>query len=655
MQNKTETVVTPEPPGVPPDVPPALSPDGTSGDHLKAHGLGFLALTALGVVFGDIGTSPLYSLKEAFHASHGIVTGHESILGMLSLVFWSLALVICVKYVSVIMRADNRGEGGILALMAMIRHRRPRPGERRPWLIILGLFGAALLYGDGIITPAISVLSAVEGLSVGTHALEPYVVPLTVVILALLFLFQKHGTARIGLVFGPVMILWFVSIAVLGLVAIFRFPDVLAAVNPAHAVRLFLANGWKAFWVLGSVVLCVTGGEALYADIGHFGRRPIVLSWYGLAFPCLVLNYFGQGALLLHNPKAVINPFYFLAPSWALFPLVALATLATIIASQAVITGAFSLSRQAVQLGYLPRLSILHTSASEIGQIYVPFINWTLMLSSIFLVLWFQTSTHMAAAYGLAVTGTMAVTTVLAFSVMRRRWRWNPVLAALVSGVFLVVDLAFLGANVIKIPAGGWVALFVGVAGYLAMSSWKRGREILAQRLKQRSASLEDMRRSLQDEITPAVVNGSAVYLSATAGTVPATFQFNLKHNKVIHEKVLFVTLVTEDIPRVAEADRVDVEPLFEHFYRVTGHFGFMESPSVPVVLAACPRHGLEVSLRETTFFMGRETLLTSPNPVMAAWRGKLFAFMSRNAAAAAKTFGVPPDQIVEIGVQIEL
>lgn len=643
MQNKPETIVTPDP------------SDRTPENHFKAHGLGFLALTALGVVFGDIGTSPLYSLKEAFHESHGIVTRHESILGMLSLVFWSLVLVICVKYVSVILRADNRGEGGILALMAMIRHRRPRPGQQRPWLIILGLFGAALLYGDGIITPAISVLSAVEGISIGTHALEPYVVPLTVVILALLFLFQKHGTARIGLVFGPVMVLWFLSIAALGLAAVIRYPDVLAAVNPAHAVRLFVTNGWKAFWALGSVVLCVTGGEALYADIGHFGRRPIILSWYALAFPCLVLNYFGQGALLLHNPRAVVNPFYLLAPSWALFPMVALATVATIIASQAVITGAFSLSRQAVQLGYLPRLSILHTSAREIGQIYVPFINWALMVSSIFLVLWFKTSTQLAAAYGLAVTGTMAVTTVLAFTVMRRRWRWNPVLAGLVAGLFLVVDLAFLGANLIKIPAGGWVALFVGIVGYLAMSSWKRGREILAQRLAQRSVTLEDMRQSLRDESAPAVVGGCAVYLSATAGTVPATFQFNLRHNKVIHEKVLFVTLVTEDIPRVAEEDRVDVEPIFENFYRVTGHFGFMESPSVPVVLAACPRKGLEVGLRETTFFMGRETLLISSRPVLSPWRSKLFAFMSRNAAGAAKTFGVPSDQIVEIGVQIEL
>ncbi|MGH9368768.1 MAG: potassium transporter Kup [Thermoanaerobaculia bacterium] len=614
--------------------------------------LALLGVAALGVVYGDIGTSPLYAIRECFHGPKALPATPGNVMGVLSLVFWSLVLVICVKYLIFVLRADNRGEGGILALMALARPPGARPKGLGRALLLLGLFGAALLYGDGMITPAISVLSAVEGLRIATPAFERFVEPVTVVILIGLFLVQRRGTAKVGTIFGPVMLLWFVTIAVLGLREVVREPGVLAAVNPAHAVAFFLDNGWHGFLALGTVFLVVTGGEALYADMGHFGARPIRLVWFALVLPCLLANYFGQGALLLSDPGSAENPFYGLAPPWALYPLVGIATAAAVIASQAVISGAFSLTRQAVQLGFSPRLLIEHTSERQLGQIYVPAVNMVLMLATIGLVLGFHSSSNLAAAYGVAVTATMAITTVLLVLVARERWGWSRAGAGLLA-LFLVPDLAFFGASALKIPHGGWFPLVVAAGVLTLMTTWRTGRRLLNERLRRETTPLE---RFLAEETEKLVrVPGTAVYLTRTAEGVPPALLHNLKHNHVLHERVVLLTILTEAMPHVHERDRIEAERLGSGFYRVVLHYGFMEDPVIPAALARVESPGLEISLPDTTYFLGKETIFATRRPGMALWRERLFAFMARNARSATLFFGLPPGRVVEMGAQIEM
>ncbi len=620
---------------------------------LGARHLFVLSLTALGIVYGDIGTSPLYALRECFHGTHSVEPTHANVLGVLSLIFWTILIVVTIKYQVYVLRADNRGEGGILALMALIPPRL-RDGGRHWLLIVLGLFGAALLYGDGMITPAISVLSAVEGLSVATPLFDPYVVPITIVILIGLFLLQRHGTARVGAVFGPIMLLWFALLALLGVVWILREPSVLAAVNPAHAVTFFLHNRLHGFLVLGAVFLVATGGEALYADMGHFGELPIQINWFSLVGPALLLNYFGQGALLLQDPEASFNPFYRLAPSWALYPLVVMATLATIIASQAIISGAFSLTRQAIQLGYLPRMEIVHTSAVEIGQIYLPAVNWLLMVATIGLVLGFQRSTNLAAAYGVAVTMTMVITTLLAYVVTRRVWGWRLWQSALVTGAFLVADLAFFGANFVKIPDGGWFPLVVGAVVFVLMTTWKRGRSILNDRLQAGALPFESFIATFSPELVRRVPS-TAVFMSRDPAATPAALLHNLKHNMVLHDRVILLTVLSEEIPEVPPEERVEVQDLGKGFFRMIARYGFMQNPEIPDVLAAARAQGLDLDLMKTSFFLSRENLIPSQEPGMAFWREKLFAFLSQNALRPTDFFRIPPNRVVELGMQVRL
>jgi KUP system potassium uptake protein len=614
--------------------------------------LAALSLGALGVVYGDIGTSPLYALKACFEA---IPATHDNVLGILSLIFWVLTILVSLWYLLIVLRADNRGEGGILALTALFGSLRDlRPGVRRPLFAALGIFGAALLYGDGMITPVISVLGAVEGLHVAAPAIGPYVQWIAIVILIVLFSVQRHGTAKVGSMFGPITLVWFATIGVLGVVALVRNPAVLAAVNPAYAVRFLAHNGGTAFVVMGSVFLVVTGAEALYADLGHFGARPIRIAWYTVAMPALLLNYFGQGALLLHDAQAAHNPFFELAPQWFAFPLFVIATLAAAVASQAVISGAFSMTRQAVQLGLAPRLTVRHTSAREIGQIYVPSVNWILLLSAIGLVLYFQTTSRLGAAYGVAVTLTMAITTFLMFRVMRQRWR-IPLLISLVAvGVVLSIDLAFFGANALKILHGGWFPLAIGAIGYLLMATWQRGRAILAARLNEIAVPLQILLGDIAAE-PPLRVAGTAVFMSAQREGVPYTLIYNLRHNHVLHERNIFLTLQMLEVARIDDAERVDVETIAEDFYRVTARYGFQEEPDVMEVLALCRAKGLDIAPEATSFFLGRETLLSTDRPGMPKWRERLFAIMSRNSPRAPTAFNVPAGQVIEIGAQIEL
>lgn len=621
----------------------------TSGAYTRA-----LALTALGIVYGDIGTSPIYALRESFVEEHEVAVSISNVFGVLSLVFWALVIVICIKYLVFVLRADNRGEGGILALTSLVTPVGNSQGGRK-MLIMLGLFATALLYGDGMITPAISVLSAVEGLAVATEFFEPYVIPITVAILISLFAFQRHGTARVGKVFGPITLLWFVTLAVLGIWNIIRHPTILAAVNPIYAVRFFAHNGLSGVLVLGSVFLVVTGGEALYADMGHFGKRPIRLAWFGVVLPALLLNYFGQGALLIANPAAVSNPFFLMAPGWALYPVVVIATIATVIASQALISGSYSLTMQAVQLGYSPRLDIQHTSAQEKGQIYIPAINWALMVACIGLVLGFRSSSNLAAAYGVAVTTTMVATTILFFVVTRERWRWSLPVAIMIGGVFFVVDVAFWGANLLKIPHGGWFPLVVGAIVFTLLTTWKKGRQILAKRMKARTLPIDEFVKNILDH-PPTRVPGTAVYMySSPAGTPPALLH-NLKHNKVLHSRVVFLSVVTDEIPYVEPESRHEVRTLHEGIHVVTLHYGFMEDADVPAALTAIDEAGLRLNRMETSYFLGRETLIASRRGKgMAIWREKLFAMMSNNARSAASFFRLPPNQVVELGAQVEL
>jgi KUP system potassium uptake protein len=617
--------------------------------------LAMLSVAALGVVYGDIGTSPLYALHETFYGPLSIPPTPENVLGVLSLVFWSLILVVTIKYHVVIIRADNKGEGGVLALMALVQGSRQARGlPPRHVMIILGIFGAALIYADGALTPAISVLGATEGLEIATPGLARIVVPLTLVILIGLFWFQSHGTARIGSVFGPIMLVWFWTIAILGVVAIIRQPSVLAAISPVHAVEFLAQNVRRGFIVLGAVFLVVTGGEALYADLGHFGHKAIQVAWFSTAGPALVLNYFGQGALLLHDPSAAVNPFYHLAPSWFLYPLIALATAAAIIASQAIISGAFSLTRQAIQLGYSPRMQIDHTSSREIGQIYVPAVNWGLMLLTCAFVLYFGSSTNIAGAYGVALSTLMLMTTLMFYVMSREVWRWSFLKALVVVVLFLAMDVPFFIANAMKIKNGGWIPLATAAVLFLLMSTWKRGREILSKRMQEKSVPLNILMADLAAD-PPLRVPGVAVFMSGNPGGTPPALVHNLAHNKVLHERVIFLTVVTDEIPHVSPDERVKVKHLGKGFHSVHVRYGFMEDPSMLEIIDRARERRLEIPLEGTTFFLGREELVSTDRPGMARWRERLFAFMSRNALRATAFFQIPSTQVFEVGAQVEL
>jgi len=610
-----------------------------------------LVIGALGVVYGDIGTSPIYTLRECLKSAGGD-TGTEVVLGLLSLVFWALMIVVTIKYVLFVMRADNDGEGGIMALLGLAVHSETNQ-RRRTALLMVGIAGAALFYGDGMITPAISVLSAVEGLEVAAPLLKPYVIPITIVVLIGLFVVQSRGSERIGAYFGPVMAAWFALLAIAGLAQVVQNLGVLAALNPLYAIRFLAEHGWIGFLALGSVFLALTGAEALYADMGHFGRGPIRLDWFAFVLPALVLNYFGQGALVLAHPDAADSPFFHMFPDWALVPIVLLATAATVIASQAVISGAFSLSQQAMQLSLLPRLDVHQTSAEAIGQVYVPQINWLLMVCVIGLVLAFGSSDNLAAAYGIAVAGTMVITTGLLALVARRLWRWSLPLTAAVIGVFFLVDVAFFVANAVKIPQGGWFPLLVGAVVFTLMSTWRRGRQIVLERTSEDNLPLTQFLNQLDPTKLPRV-KGTAVYLAARRSSVPYSLTDNLKHNKVLHERIVLLTVITERVPYVADAERMTLEPLEKGFMEMTLHFGFAEAPDVPTALEA-HRAEFPIDINETSFFLGRETPVPTMHPDLPPWRERLYAFMTRNAVSATSYFQIPPKRVVELGTQVEL
>lgn len=619
------------------------------------HAVGRAAvLGALGVVFGDIGTSPLYAFQQCFDPTQGVPLSPEAVLGVLSLIFWSLTSIVFVKYVAFIMRADNNGEGGIMALLALALRTAQTPSKRRTALLTIGIFGAALFYGDGVITPAISVLSAIEGLKIVAPGLDPYIIPITLGVLASLFMLQRKGTSSVGNLFGPVMLVWFAVLAVMGVTNIVHHPAVLQAINPWYAL-LFLGHyKWQGFVTLGSVVLAVTGAEALYADMGHFGRKPISVAWVWLVFPALLLNYAGQGALVLTTPSALSNPFYLLAPKWSLIPLLVLSTAATVIASQAVISGVFSMTRQAMLLGYAPRMEIQHTSTEEIGQIYIPSINWALLGAIVLLVLAFKSSSNLAAAYGIAVTGTMVTTSLLAKSVFRDLWGWSRASTAVAISVFLIIDVAFFGANVLKLFQGGWFPLGVGLMVFTLMATWKRGRQLLFSRLASETMPLNLFINSIGTGSVQ-TVPGTAVFMTGSHKYVPHALLHNLKHNKVLHERNILLTLNIRDIPFVDAKDRLVVEQVSHNFYLITGSYGFKEQPNVPNLLEECRAFGLEFEMMDTSFFLSRERLIASTVPGMAIWREKLFVAMSRNASSATDFFQIPTNRVVELGTQIEL
>ncbi len=614
-----------------------------------------LSLAALGVVFGDIATSPIYAIRECFYGDYGIEVSHFNIMGIISLVFWSLLIVVGLKYLIFVFRADNRGEGGVLALTALARQQGDSSRRRRGIGIIgLGLFAACLLYGDGMITPAISVLSAVEGLRIVTPALKPYILPLTIIILCGLFLIQRSGTARVGGLFGPIIMVWLIFLAITGVAQIIRSPQILAAVFPWHGIEFLLLNKAKGFLVLGAVFLVVTGTEALYADIGHFGVRPIRLTWFVLVFPALLLNYFGQGAMLLMRPEEAHHPFYAMVPSWATVPTVVLATLATIIASQAVISGAFSLTHQAIQLGFLPRLRIRHTSAAQMGQIYVGPVNWMLMLCTIALVVGFQSSSRLAAAYGVAVTSTMLITTTLFYRVSRHLWHWPLYSAVLLTGFFYVVDVTFFSANITKILHGAWFPLAIGGVFYTLMITWARGREILVDQLRRMMPPMRAFISSLS-VVTASRIDSQAVFLTGNPHIVPVALAKNVKHNRIIHRRTVLLHFRVEEVPRVPNLNKVKVEKLGRGFYRMTLRFGFMEEAQLETAFALAREQGLDLDLKQITYYIGREKLIVGASGAMARWRANLFIFMSRNATDAASFFNLPPGQVVEIGVRLEL
>ena len=625
-----------------------------SEKRTSSHSLAALALGALGVVYGDIGTSPLYTVKEIFTGSGGIPLSQVNVVGVVSVIFWALMIVVSLKYVTLILRADNHGEGGIMALLALASSAVKKLPRLRYGLLLAGVFGAALFYGDGVITPAISVLSAVEGLEVAAPSLTPYVVPLTVAVLVLLFLFQRRGTAGVGILFGPVMMVWFGILALGGLFNVYQAPEILAALNPYYGVRFLYQNGWVAFVGLGAIVLALTGAEALYADMGHFGRRPIRLAWFNFVFPALTLNYLGQGALIMSDPKAIANPFYLLFPTWLLYPMIGLATAATVIASQAVITGTYSMTQQAIQLGFLPRTHIVHTSAMAEGQIYIPSINAMLLLAVVAAVIGFGSSTNLASAYGLAVTGTMLITTVLTFFVVRYAWGYNWLLCVLATGFFLVIDLAFFSANTLKIAQGGWFPLVVGLAIFTVMTTWKRGREILVTHLRQTQIPLKPFLESLVAEDITRVSN-TAIFLVANPEGVPNALLHNLAHNQVLHDRVIFLTVIYREIPYVPHEQRVQVESLLRGFYRIKVFYGFMDKPDLVAALEACRGDGLEFNLLATSFFVSRETIVPTPGGGMADWREQLFATMSRLAGSAADYVNIPTNRVIEVGTRIEI
>ncbi len=621
-------------------------------DGLKAG----LVLSALGVVYGDIGTSPLYALKESLHHTHGVALSEANIFGVLSLIFWSLILIISLKYHLLILKADNKGEGGILALTALITNIFKKDPKRLKFLTMFGLFGTALLYGDGMITPAISVLSAVEGLELVQPGLHPFIIPITVVILIGLFSVQKHGTSAVGKVFGPITLAWFLILGLLGLNKIISNPHVLVALNPQYALDFFVMNGMKSFFVLGSVFLVVTGGEALYSDLGHFGRHPIDAAWFSCVLPCLILNYFGQGALLLENPAAVKNPFYFLAPDWALVPLVIMATLATVIASQALITGVFSLTMQAVQLQYFPRTQISHTSETEFGQIYVAIMNTLLMICCIALVIAFGSSSALASAYGIAVTMTMLITTFLFYFVARFSWGWSNWIALSLCGFFGAVELCFFGANLLKVIHGGWFPIVVGAIIFLLMTTWKRGRQILSERMLNYVIPVSEILSVLADK--QILRNpGVAVYMAGQPGFAPPALNLNMHHYKALHELLLIVTVKTEEVPYVDNDNRSTVTDVGFGLYKIRLHYGFMEVPDVPAALSKVQlREGHKINMSQVTYFVGQEHLKAKDNNQgMAVWRERLFALMSRNSQAASNFFNLPPNQVVSVGLMVEL
>lgn len=594
----------------------------------------------------------MYALKECFSPAHGVPPTHDNVLGVLSLVFWALIIVICIKYLIIVMRADNEGEGGILALMELVRPR--KQGWGFMIIISLGLFGAALLYGDGIITPAISVLSAVEGLQIATPAFEHYVIPITIIILFLLFYFQKRGTGKVGQVFGPIMIIWFVSIAILGVGAILKNPEVLHAVYPTYAYNFFINNGFHGFVILGSVFLVVTGGEALYADMGHFGPRPIRYAWFIIVLPCLLMNYFGQGAMMLQNPEAAKSPFYFLAPDWALYPMVTISTLATVIASQALISGAFSITQQALQLGYLPRVRIIHTSQEERGQIYIPQLNWLLFIGTIMLVLSFKTSSNLAAAYGIAVTSTMVITTILAFVAMTKLWKWSVPLAILISVFFIVIDLAFWGANLLKILHGGWVPLVIGMVIYTIMTTWNWGRKILLHKIEEETQPIEnfiDEVMSVRLVSTP----GTAIYMSSNPKGTPPALVKNMKHNRVLHKQIIVLSIIFKKVPHINIEDGIEIQNPTDGFFRVIASYGFMDNANIQQIIEVLNKNGIQININKTTFFLGRELLVAKEKYGLLRVRKKLFILLSRNSQRVTEFFNIPNDRVFEVGSQIEI
>lgn len=622
---------------------------GQSKEQLTA-----LTLSAIGVVFGDIGTSPLYAIKEVFHS--GLPTDMQHVLGVLSLIFWALTLVVTTKYALFIMRADNKGEGGIMALMALALHGSKNNAKRKVFIITIGLLGASLFYGDSMITPAISVMSAIEGLSVIEPRLEHYVLPITISVLSVLFIIQAKGTGKIGRIFSPIMVFWFATLAILGLVNIIQHPGVLMAINPYYAVHLLLELGWKGFVIMGSVVLAITGAEALYADMGHFGLKPIRLAWFGLVFPSLLLNYFGQGALLLENPQAIANPFYLLAPNWALYPMLVLSTLATVIASQSVISGAFSVTRQAILLGFCPRMTIRHTSGDEMGQVYVPAINWMLMLAVFILVLSFRSSSALASAYGIAVTGTMIVDTILAFIVIKALWQWNSFTSVSFLSTFLLVDLVFLLSNSLKIPTGGWLPLAVGAVLFSTMTTWIKGKQLLSQYLDDKRVLFEelDARFNIKKLVR---VPGTAIYMARSLQGVPQVLLHNLEHNHVLHEKIIVLTIVTKDEPYVDEAHRVKIKSFGDqgNFYRVKLYFGFQEEQDVRRAMQLCCHEGLDIDQKTVSFFIGSERLSFRRYSPMPHWRRSLFRFLTHNSTSAIEYFKIPVQRVIELGIRIEL
>ncbi len=633
-----------------------LNTPATSDPHGHGKiGLRGLVVGAIGVVFGDIGTSPLYTLREAFSPHYGLTASHATVIGILSLVFWALMLVVTLKYVAIIMRADNEGEGGIMALMALAQRTLPK-GSRSTYAVgILGIFGASLFFGDGVITPAISVLSAVEGLEVAAPQLDHWIVPITLIVLVVLFATQRFGTEKVGRVFGPVTILWFTALAVLGISNITHYPAVFQALNPWYAMQFFITHGWHGVFILGAVVLAVTGGEALYADMGHFGAKPIRIGWYGFVLPSLMLNYLGQGALVLEDPTAIMNPFYLGVPHWARFPMIALATAATVIASQAVITGAFSVARQAMQLGYIPRMDIKHTSRDTIGQIYIPWVNWALMIAVITLVLVFGSSTALASAYGVSVSGTMLIDTLLLALVARAMWPKRRYWVLPLCVVFAVIDVAFLVANGVKFFDGAWFPVILGLLIFLVLRTWRRGRELLYREIRKEGIQLDSFLPGLM--LAPPVrVPGTAIFLVAQQGMAPQALLHNLKHNKVLHERNVFLTVETLDVPHTPPGNRLDIAAIGDDFFRVVIRFGFMETPDVPLALMrSCDQGGVYFDPMETTYFASRETIVATPHRNMPAWRDKLFAIMHRNAAPATGFFRIPGNRLVELGSQVEI